>query len=262
MNLPAVKIFIRLLGLGLLLGQPWLLSAQETAAPSPPCRDVLHLHKGSVLRGQIVATQNEGKTLLFRTWGGAEMEIARQEVLYIRQRCHDGRAPRSYTFREHGWYHHTRLGGLIGQTYYDGVRTGFQLQHSSGWMFSRFVGVGLGTGVEFFDGRGNEPAVYPVFAEVRGYLLPQRITPFYALAAGWGFSGKKGTSTWGETETWKGGWAAQATIGYRIGNYFTIQTGLRLQHRAREWSSPWWNPDTNTDRLLYKRIMLGVGILL
>lgn len=257
-----MKIFIRLLGLGLLLGQPWLLSAQETAAPAPPCRDALHLHDGSVLRGQVVAVKNDGKTLHFRTWGGAEMDIPRQSVRYIRQRCRDEQGAKPYTFQEHGWYNHTRLGSLIGQTFYDGIRTGFQVQHSSGWMFSRLVGVGLGTGMEFFDGLGNEPAVYPVFAEVRGYLLPQRITPFYSLAGGWGFSGQKGTNAWGEDEDWKGGWMAQAIVGYRIGNHFSIQTGLRLQHRVREWSSNWWNPATNTDRLLYKRIMLGVGILL
>ncbi|MBK9336857.1 MAG: hypothetical protein IPM98_09820 [Lewinellaceae bacterium] len=257
-----MKLFVRLLGLGLLLfGQPRLLSAQEAASPQP-CHDMLHLRDGSRLRGQITATLHDGKTLAFRTWGGAEMEILRADVQRIVQRCND-RAARVYNFREKGWYHHTRAGILPGQTYYGYSRPGLSFQHSSGWMFSRRLGVGLGTGMEFFDRSGNEPAVYPIFAEVRSYLLPRRITPFGALACGWSFSEKNRPSDWGSNEIWKGGWMAQATVGYRIGNNLTIQGGIRLQHRQREWSSSdWWIGSAGTDRILHKRLMLGIGLLL
>jgi hypothetical protein len=255
-----MKIFIRLLGLGLLLlGQPRLLSAQE--APAPPCHDVLHLRDGSQLRGQIQATKDDGKTLVFRTWSGVELDIPRVEVTRILQRCND-RSLKTYHFKETGWFHNTRLGLLIGQSYYGDSRIGLQLQHSSGWMFSRVAGIGLGSGIDIFDAQGNEPAMYPVFAEVRGYLQPRRITPFYALAGGWAFSGKNSTSDWGWNESWKGGWMAQATVGYRIGNNVTIQVGIRLQHRQREWSSNGWGTDSGTDQILHKRVMAGVGLLL
>jgi len=261
MNLLAMKISVRLLGLGLLLlGQPRLLSAQEATTP-PPCRDVLYLRDGSVLRGQIIATKHDGVVFVFRAWGGAEMDIPRPDVLRIAQRCkHDG--ARTYDFRETSWYHHSRLGLLIGQTYYGDNRAGPQIQHSSGRMFSRLLGVGLGAGIDVFDGQGNIPTTYPIFAEMRGYLLPQRITPFYALAGGWGFSGKNRFNDWGWNETWRGGWMAQATVGYRIGNNFTVQAGFRLQHIRREWSSNWWGADSSTDRILHKRLTVGVGLLL
>lgn len=261
MNLRAMKIFVRLLGLGLLLlGQPRLLSAQETSAP-PPCHDVLHLRNGSQLRGQIQATKNEGNILVFRTWSGVEMDVPRTEINKILQKCND-RTAKTYHFKETDWYHHSQMGLLIGQTYYRESRTGLHLQHSSGRMFSRLLGAGLGAGVGVFDGQGNIPATYSVFAEMRGYLLPQRITPFYALAGGWGFVGKIDDDNWGWNETWKGGWMAQATVGYRIGNNFTVQAGFRLQHTRRELESNWWGVESRTDRILHKRLMLGLGLLL
>jgi len=263
MNLLAMKISVRLLGLGLLLlGQPRLLSAQEATTP-PPCHDVLYLRDGSQLRGQIQATKDSGSVLVFRTWNGVEMDVPRTEITKILQKCNN-RTAKTYHFKETDWYHHSRMGLLIGQTYYRENRTGLQIQHSSGWMFSRLLGVGLGAGIDVFDGQGNIPATYPIFAEVRGFLFPQRITPFYALGGGWGFSKKNNAdnSAWGWSETWKGGWMAQAAVGYRIGNNFTVQAGFRLQHARREWSSNWWGIESRTDRILHRRLMLGVGLLL
>lgn len=259
-----MKIFCFITGLVFLFGQPRMLPAQQ---PATGCRDVIRLKDGSTLRGQIQEVKHEGNTLSFRTWNGVLIDLPRSQVRRIKQRCNNGdvvaTAPRTYDFAERGWYHHTRAGLLTGQAYYGDNLQGFQLQHSSGRKFSRLLGAGLGFGLEYFDPTGNDAASYPVFAEVRGFLLPNRITPFYTLGGGWAFTGQSTGERWGLTDTWKGGWLAQVEIGYRIGNHFTVHCGLRLQQKTREWTSN-WGPESGSgaDRILHKRFSAGVGLLL
>ena len=260
-----MKINTRLLSLGLLLllWQPRLLRGQE----KPDCRDVLYIAGGNRLTGQITEIK-AGDTLVFQSWGGAMFHIPRKEVKRIVQDCRRtkgaSRGPRPYTFKERGLYHHTRGSVLLGQAYYGLDNTGLQLQHSSGWMFSRLLGLGLGTGIERFDPEGSDASVYPVFAEIRGYVLPKPLTPYYSIAAGWGFAGRSRGDRWGYTDTWHGGWTAQAEIGYRIGNHLIVHGGLRLQRKYRDWTSNWGGPEGmhGTDRILHKRLVLGLGLLL
>lgn len=264
-----MKINTRLLGLGLLLllWQPRLLRGQENPEN---CRDVLYMLGGNRLTGQITEIK-PGDTLVFKSWGGAVFQIPRKEVKRIVQDCRGtkgaSQGPRPYTFKERGVYHHSRGSVLIGQAYYGLDNVGLQIQHSSGWMFSRLLGAGLGTGIERFDpgSEASEASVYPLFAEIRGYALPKRLTPYYSIAAGWGFAGKNTGQRWGYTDTWRGGWMAQAEIGYRIGNHLIVHGGLRLQRKYRDWASNWGGPEggiRGTDRILHKRLVLGLGLLL
>lgn len=189
------------------------------------------------------------------------MDIPRASVKRIVQRCSEDKLPKVYDFRETGWYHHTRGGFLVGQTYFGENVTGIQLLHSSGRMFSRLLGVGLGVGVDHFGLDGSDVATYPVFAEVRSYLTARRVTPYLALGAGWAFSGNRTTGDFGRLENWSGGWMAQGDVGYRIGNNFTINLGVRLQQKRREWSSNWWTQESGTDRILHARFVVGAGLL-
>lgn len=254
------------IGLLLLLLQPQRLSGQDTLS-APDCQDMVFLRDGSKLRGQIDGTKHEGNTLTFRTWNNVVLDLPRSQVRRIVQRCGKNKLltqqPRVYDFRERGWYHHTRGGVMPGQTHTGYNTQGLFLHHSSGRMFSRMAGAGIGVGVEAFDPGGYDAATYPVFAEFRGYLLPKRITPYVSAAAGWAFSGKGNQDFWDQSSQWRGGWMAQIDIGYRIGNYFTLNCGLRLQQKKREWTSVWM-PESfhGVDRILHKRLVVGIGILL
>ena len=249
-----MKIFFQVLGLGLLLfGQPRFLSAQTT----PDCQDIIRLRNGSILRGEIQAINGEGQIVVFKSWNGATFDLHQMQIRKITQRCKNTR----YNFKEKGWYHHTRTGLVVGQLYYGPNKTGFHLQHSSGWMFSRQLGLGLGTGIDYFSPGENDAVTYPIFAELQGFLLPNSITPFYSIGAGWAFTGRSEGERWGLEDQWKGGWLAQAAIGYRIGNHFSTQFGIRLQHKRREWTST-WGPDSGfgVDRILHSRLILAVGL--
>lgn len=57
----------------------------------------------------------------------------------------------------------------------------------------------------------------------------------------------------------------QAEIGYRVGNHLIVHGGFRLQRKYRDWASNWGGPEggiRGTDRILHKRLVLGLGLLL
>ncbi len=254
-------IVLHVIGMGLLLlWQPRPLTAQQDSR----CHDRLFLYDGSQFMGQLEDVRANGDTVVFRLWTGPALLFPQNKVKRIVQRCRGEKvARRAYDFKETGWYNHTRAGILVGQSFIGGNTIGLNLQHSSGWMFSRRLGAGLGLGIEFFDLKGYDAATYPIFAEVRSYLLPRRVTPYLTLGAGWAFTGKASGERWGYIDDWKGGWMAQTELGYRIGNHLSVHFGLRLQRKCREWTSV-WGPESGigTDRILHKRLVFGLGLLL
>jgi hypothetical protein len=234
------------------------LLAQQNDAD---CTDIVYLKEGSELRGKIVASDSAGNFVM-TTWNGVKMTFSQENLRRIVQKCkEEKRQANPYDFKEHGLYNATRFGTLIGQTYYGENAVGYTLYHSVGWMFNRWVGAGIGGGAEIFSPDGNEVSTYPLFAEVRGYFQAKNVTPFYAVGGGWAFTGNSDEQSWGYTENWKGGWLAKVQIGYRMGNHFTLHGGISLQKKTRDWQSV-WGGEWGQDRILHKRLELGIGVIL
>lgn len=225
------------------------------------CTDIVYLRNGSKLQGKIVE-YNPDANLVMVTWSGVNMTVPAINVKRIVQRCKEDKRQRHlYDFKERGLYNATRLGVLAGETYYRENTNGYSLCHSIGWMFNRWIGAGIGGGMEIFDPGGYEATTYPIFAEVRGYLLAKNVSPFYTVGGGWAFTGKNGDQQQGFIEDWHGGWMAKIQLGYRLGNHFILHGGLSLQRKTRDWQSI-WGGDQGEDRILHKRLELGVGVIL
>lgn len=234
------------------------------SAQSDDCRDYVYLKDGSLLKGKITS-YDCAKELVMTTWSGLEMHIPASGVSKIKQRCKDdprrlrlSAAP--YSFSDKGWYHATRATMLAGAS-----ANGVSLQHSSGVMIHRLFGLGVGAGIEQFNTGYYSPANYPVFAEIRGYLLQKNVTPFYTLGAGYSFMPRQRNGEQffeGNNSLWKGGYMFQGQIGYRIGNHFTVHGGIRIQRMQEEWTSSWLSSFRGINTYLNKRFDLGIGLLL
>lgn len=265
-----MKPFILLVsGLLCLLGQSRPLAAQDAAPAandSLHCQDFVYLRNGNVFRGEIRNYQ-PGQSVTLKTSFGQEIIFEEKNVRRIVQRCRDNQVSgnpmgiKPYHFRERGWYNLTRAAVLGGSDEYGDPYTGFMLHHSAGYALRRQLAFGLGTGIEHFRADGGV-ATYPVYAEVRGYLLARRLTPFWAAGGGWAFAGEKGQDRWGYEDSWKGGWMSFAQLGYRLGNHFVLYGGVRFQHMRRNWNSLWAGDQFGQDRILHRRLEFGAGLLL
>lgn len=250
-----------------LLLATWLPAQQHDAATG--CTDIVYLKGGSVYRGKILENPDNGP-LVIQTWSGLTLHLPAAKIRRIVQHCPDAPkggkssfAPQPYTFRERGWYNATGMSVLAGRSWWNENVTGFSLYNSTGYLFSRWLGVGIGLGVDAYSPYVSQinQATYPVFAEARGYLMAKNMAPFYNLSAGWGFAGGKTNPRPGYVDDWRGGWLLQGRLGYRLGNHFTVFGGLRFQRQDRVWSNT-WDQSVGKDRILHRRFEFGLGLLL
>lgn len=245
------------------------LLGQTATPPDSNCVDLVHLKNGSLFRGKLVEYK-PGESLTLKTSTGLLLWFEDKKVRKIVQDCPKvrpakTRIARSYSFRERGIYNATRLGVLLGDAYWGGSATGAFLQHSTGWQFSRMLGAGIGLGAENFMLDNEDAATYPVFAEMRGYFFSRRVSPYFSLAGGYAFAGKVRTDpdNWSNkiTDDWRGGLMARGNLGYRFGNHFTLDIGIRLQRKTRLWTARWGSNETGSDRILHKRLEVSAGFL-
>lgn len=80
--------------------------------------------------------------------------------------CHE-----IYAFREHGIYHVTSASVLPGISYHNETQWGVGLNYNIGYQWNRWIGAGLGIGLENYAvTAGNGSLVFPFYAEARGYF--------------------------------------------------------------------------------------------
>lgn len=230
------------------------------------CWDYVYMKNGSVFRGNITKLEQGGQ-IAITTWNGHHVFFDETSVRKIIQKCKDEKQvkvqkERTYTFKERGIYHHFRLGTLNGIDYYSDFTQGFLFQHASGYQFNKNIGVGIGIGAERFILFDRDSNTFPIFVEARGYLLSERFTPFYALGVGYSLvDNRNNTENWGFEDTYTGGPMLQALFGYRMGNHFTLQCGLRYQKKTRDWIST-NNGTYGRDKILFRRIEIGFGFII
>ncbi|MEL6590988.1 MAG: hypothetical protein AAFP02_07265 [Bacteroidota bacterium] len=213
--------------------------------------DVLYLHNGSVIRGQIIEQVPgeyirielaSGQILTFRN---ADIEkITVEPPLYSKVELEKFRHLVPISYRTPGIYHQFDWGLNFTQGEWGPVPATAvhyrMLYHQNKWF-----NFGLGTGIEAY----GEGVFTPLFAELQGDLYERRITPTYLLQAGYGFA----TSMSPDHEVLEGGLMGQAALGFKINTRsrtdvsFTI--GYKFQdsyQEFREWPRNFWNVPPGT----------------
>ncbi|HQW02186.1 MAG: hypothetical protein IPN60_04010 [Saprospiraceae bacterium] len=246
----------------LLLISANLVSAQDSVV-TKPIVDVVLLKDGSKLSGTIVKWElARGMELKLIT--GAIVNIPKEEIVKVYQDLpfsaqHSlapemyARGPRPYAFREEGVYQ--TFSGFI--SFSDPGGAG--VHYSIGHRFNRLLGVGLGVGFESNDFWYTRNMV-PIYAEARGFLLPQRITPYYALKLGYGIALSDPING---TLDAKGGVLFCPEFGVRFGGR-TVSYYLGLEYKIQNatWrTTDWWNGGEFTDKVSYRRLELRTGLV-
>ncbi len=229
--------------------------------------DVVYLKDGSRLIGTILKWDLE-RGMEFQLSTGAIILIPKLDIKNVAQNSAvkaeqvdinvaepTVRTPKVYSFREKGWYHTTS--GFLNFSFQGGAG----VHHAMGYRFNRLLGVGLGTGIEThdFDFKRN---FIPVYAEVRGFLLPKKITPYYALKIGYGFALRDEING---TIAAKGGFHFSPEAGVRFGaSEVSYYLGLeyKLQNGSFTWNGFDWSGNTTiTDHISYRRVEIRTGLM-
>jgi len=226
--------------------------------------DIVWLKDGSKLTGTILKWELE-RGMEFQLLTGAVIVIPKAEINRVMQdtpyvsddrgrREPYFREPRVYAFKEEGWYHNTS--GFINFSFMGGAG----IHHAMGFRFNRLLGIGLGTGIETHD-FNNVRNIIPVYAEVRGFFFPKKITPYYAVKLGYGFAL---TDELAGTSEAKGGIHFSPEMGVRFGGRdVTYYAGLeyKIQNATFTSSDFIFGGGVFTEKISYRRLELRTGLL-
>ncbi len=231
------------------------ISVEETL---PLYTHTIYRIDGSVLKGEI--TEWNVEFISMRMLSGLEIKIDAELVRKVVSRNvpksvngRRGGIERTYSFKEEGIYHVTTAAMSAGPA------AGVGITHAVGYRFSRLLGLGAGIGAEAYEvGSGNQ--IVPLFLEARGFFMKQKISPYYALRAGYGFSLTNSETNITET---KGGRMFGAELGYRFGgarfvNFFA-GVGVHFQKATYKYEWPW--EEAFTDVVDHRRTELKIGVI-
>ncbi|MCB0653654.1 MAG: hypothetical protein KDC85_20420 [Saprospiraceae bacterium] len=239
----------------------------------------IYLNNGEVYKGNMV-DYRKGEYLVLKRLNGTldtipdndiqRIEQIQMDIKPVKKASVQKRVPqvvqkpapkkkRKYLFRETGWYNATGFSGFGGRSG-SYLKMGIGISTTTGYMFNRMVGIGLGIGKDNYSSRQGE-GLFPVYGEVRGYLKKKSNTPFYAIKAGYGmaFANEK----FGITQA-EGGLMLNPSVGYRFGGDKTgniyFEMGYKFQKQFIEKTST-FNSDITVVDAIYNRISLSAGII-
>ncbi len=157
------------------------------------------------------------------------------------------------------FYHEFRGGLLIGEE-----NTSITVQTINGYQFSKYLGSGLGLGVNKY---GNYITL-PIYATVKGYLYDKKVSPFYYGDIGYGFAWQSNRNeNVFELDNVQGGLYWQLGLGYQVNFYksaMTFTLGYSNQDSKAEYTyfSGWdINSVKVSERRILRRFALSIGFL-
>jgi hypothetical protein len=172
---------------------------------------------------------------------------------------------------QRGYFNQTELGLLV--TNQPGVlgsnTAAASLHTTNGYRFWPGLAVGLGTGLDSYEGR----LLLPLALAVTGDLgaSTRRVVPFYRFSLGHGFDitrrpepGPQWWRGWAPPDQrtgQSGGLLVQPAVGLKIrtgaGTAFTVQAGDRWQTINRYTEQGTWRTD---ERIVLRRLWLALGL--
>ena len=157
------------------------------------------------------------------------------------------------------FFHELRGGLLFGDENID-----VSIHSLNGYQFSKYLGTGLGVGVNKF---GNYVTL-PIYATIKGYLKDGSVSPFYYGDIGYGFAWDTNKNKdYYIVEDVQGGLYWQVGVGYQFNFYksaLVLSLGYINQQSSAEYTTyGWWGVgdiEVSENRLL-RRVSFSVGIL-
>ncbi len=254
----------------------WLLMGLPVAAQE----DSLLLRNGTILPGKVLKYSNGSGALIvmpsqeIKKVPPGQIEAIRfhhtakrSQRKPIKTKVPKERTDTYYNFRETGWYGMLYGGTMLGLNATRNVEAGFGMHGSCGYAWNRWVGLGLGLGLDTYTIWSENSVlgtpILPIFTELRGYLSQQPRTPYYMFSAGYSIAFKDEKN--GIVEA-TGGVLLHPAIGFRLGaredTNFVFDIGYRFQRTTQTQRINGWQFNERLEqRIWYKRLCLRAGVV-
>ncbi|MEZ4773504.1 MAG: hypothetical protein R3D00_10010 [Bacteroidia bacterium] len=239
--------------------------------------DVLYLKNGWVLRGTLIGSANDSLVRIetrdqnLFVFPHAEVLRAEQKVWVAKRTSRPVpayRTTKEINYRDKGYFLLAQIGTLAGSvsTVNNENPNVFNPHIINGYRFNHFVSAGAGVGINLLD-RG---AYMPVFLDVRGDLLKQKMTPHYYTNVGYAiplYAREDVVGWWGEPIMTdfnaKGGILMDGGAGVKIytpsGFAWLLTGGYRFQQVEESYKT--WGDVLISEKYTIRRISLQVGVM-
>jgi len=231
---------------------------------------IVYTKNGSIIKGHIVE-YDQSNQLKLKLINGTIITLNSKKIKKIysngllidqpKKNLVAKQIIKEYAFSEMGVYFASSLPIMIGhQVWNNNPTLGIGFHQTVGYHFNRYFGAGLGLGFDAYYPSSGQKFI-PIYAEARGYMLNDWVTPMYSVAAGYGLIPNTNSSDVNLTDK-KGGLFFHPAIGFRVGAAenanFTIDFGFKYQKGSFVYNE-WGN--INSQEVKFQRFTLRTGIV-
>lgn len=221
---------------------------------------VVFLKNGNILKGQIF--EEDETTLKVEIIGGSVFVVKKSDIIKMGEEKvpKQFRGKKDFVIKTKGYYHTFNVGFLSGLNQWEELILGTSLQYTFGYQYNRWLGIGVGVGLDNYFFYENEN-IYPIYLEARGYLSKKPFSPYYSVQAGYGIAAVLEDNFLGMLDA-KGGLYFHPKIGLRFPSRsnvaFTFEVGFNLQNTVYSFDN--WRGRYEDD-LSFQRTSVRFGVL-
>lgn len=231
----------------LMLSTSGSLWSQE---PTFEGKDVLYLKNGSIFKGKLIHYW-PGDSLTFAINGTSSSFTYRNSFIKKIKMYTGASVYDSYQFKNNKWYTRTQISMLHSRP-----SKGYSISQSIGYQYKHWMTGGIGAGLDNYPGEKGYN-LYPVFAELRSFLVKKNVSPYIALRCGYAFA--KTETSIGQSSA-GGGFFVNPVFGYRLGAsspFIDIFCGVKFQKTDYSFENSW---SRSQIQFQHRRYDLGVAM--
>ncbi len=230
--------------------------------------DYIQLKDGSIIKGEIIEVITD-QHIKIKTVEGNVLKYALSDVK--KSKIKGVGNVSSVKLKSKGYYNYTNIGLLMGRNNYSNASVNFQMVN--GFQFKNKYQIGIGTGINQFDGS----PLLPVYLDARYLFRDTEVTPFVELLGGYSFNLGGETNYYPMYSSYYApapvnGGGITSGLQFGVRNYvkenfgFTISGGYLFQRTNRSYMDTWWNGaeyvyNEVLERKYHHRFEIKLGIL-
>lgn len=212
--------------------------------------DKLYLKDGSLLIGEIIEYK-PGETITLEFENGRALQFSADQIKKVRMNSGEAISQVS-NIKVGKVYNETQFSLLMGES-----GSGLSVAHNVLYQLNSGLALGAGAGIDNYYVEAARD-IYPVFVNVKYYLLDLPSSVYIGGKAGYGMAFKNENENLIKAE---GGMMWNPYFGLRIkssGIMINLFTGLKFQKASYEFDTPWEN---RQEEIYFRRIEIGSSVM-